>query len=134
DALRGGRVRRARRGAGDAALRDAAGAAQPPRARVRAAALAAGRGARRRGGRDAPARRGIARSAAPVARRARAAGAVRRPHLAAGAAQVALSDPRVDVVIPATANPEHARENAAAGEPPWFGPDERRLVERLAGA
>jgi diketogulonate reductase-like aldo/keto reductase len=46
----------------------------------------------------------------------------------------ALSDPRVDVVIPATANPEHARENAAAGEPPWLGPHERRLVERLAGA
>jgi len=45
----------------------------------------------------------------------------------------ALSDPRVDVVIPATSDPEHARENAAAGEPPWFGPDERRLVERLAG-
>jgi diketogulonate reductase-like aldo/keto reductase len=45
-----------------------------------------------------------------------------------------LSDSRVDVVIPATANPEHARENAAAGAPPWFGPDERRLVERLAGA
>ena len=44
----------------------------------------------------------------------------------------ALSDPRVDVVIPATADPEHARENATAGEPPWFGPDERRLVERLA--
>jgi len=46
----------------------------------------------------------------------------------------ALSDPRVDVVIPATANPEHAHENAAAGEPPWLGPDERRLVEQLAGA
>jgi diketogulonate reductase-like aldo/keto reductase len=46
----------------------------------------------------------------------------------------ALSDPRVDVVIPATAKPAHARENAAAGEPPWFGPEERRLVERLAGA
>ena len=46
----------------------------------------------------------------------------------------ALSDTRVDVVIPATANPEHARENAAAGEPPWLGPDERQLVERLAGA
>ena len=45
----------------------------------------------------------------------------------------ALSDLRVDVVIPATADPEHARENAAAGEPPWLGPDERRLVERLAG-
>ena len=45
----------------------------------------------------------------------------------------ALSDERVDVVIPATRNPEHARENAAAGEPPWLGPEERRLVEQLAG-
>ena len=44
-----------------------------------------------------------------------------------------LSDPRVDVVIPATRNPEHARANAAAGEPPWLNEDERRLVERLAG-
>jgi aryl-alcohol dehydrogenase-like predicted oxidoreductase len=44
----------------------------------------------------------------------------------------ALSDPRVAAVIPATGNPEHARENAAAGSPPWFGPEERRLVERLA--
>ena len=46
----------------------------------------------------------------------------------------ALSDERVDVVIPATRDPEHARENAVAGAPPWLGPDERRLVERLAGA
>jgi len=45
-----------------------------------------------------------------------------------------LSDERVDVIIPATRDPAHARENAAAGEPPWLGPDERRLVERLAGA
>ena len=45
----------------------------------------------------------------------------------------ALSDPRVDVVIPATANPEHARENAAAGEPPWLGPQQRQLVEQLGG-
>ncbi len=44
----------------------------------------------------------------------------------------ALSDPRVTAVIPATRDPEHARENAAAGSPPWFGPDERQLVERLA--
>jgi diketogulonate reductase-like aldo/keto reductase len=44
----------------------------------------------------------------------------------------ALSDERVDVVIPATTDSDHARENAAAGEPPWFGPEERRLVERLA--
>ena len=46
----------------------------------------------------------------------------------------ALSDPRVDLVIPATSKPERTAENAVAGEPPWFGPDERALVERLAGA
>jgi diketogulonate reductase-like aldo/keto reductase len=45
----------------------------------------------------------------------------------------ALSDERVDVVIPATRNPLHAAENALAGEPPWFGPEERGLVEELAG-
>jgi len=44
----------------------------------------------------------------------------------------ALSDERVDVVIPATSDPAHARANARAGEPPWFGREERRLVERLA--
>jgi diketogulonate reductase-like aldo/keto reductase len=42
-----------------------------------------------------------------------------------------LSDPRVTAVIPATAKPEHARENARAGSPPWFGPEERKLVETL---
>lgn len=43
-----------------------------------------------------------------------------------------LSDERIDVAIPATSNARHARENAAAGSPPWFGPDERQLVEELA--
>jgi diketogulonate reductase-like aldo/keto reductase len=43
-----------------------------------------------------------------------------------------LSDSRVDVAIPATRRPDHARENAAAGSPPWFGANERRHVERLA--
>ena len=43
-----------------------------------------------------------------------------------------LSDERVDLVIPATSHPERAAENAAAGSPPWFGPDERAYVERLA--
>ena len=46
----------------------------------------------------------------------------------------ALSDDRVDVVIPATRNPLHAAQNGLAGSLPWFGPEERRLVERLAGA
>jgi diketogulonate reductase-like aldo/keto reductase len=44
----------------------------------------------------------------------------------------ALSDERIDLVIPATRSPEHARGNAAAGTPPWLGPAERELVERLA--
>jgi diketogulonate reductase-like aldo/keto reductase len=44
----------------------------------------------------------------------------------------ALSDERVDAVIPATRNPEHARLNAAAGTPRFFEADQRRLVEGLA--
>jgi aryl-alcohol dehydrogenase-like predicted oxidoreductase len=43
-----------------------------------------------------------------------------------------LSDPRCHVAIPATSRPGRMRENAAAGDPPWLGPEERRLVERLA--
>jgi aryl-alcohol dehydrogenase-like predicted oxidoreductase len=43
-----------------------------------------------------------------------------------------LSDPRVHVAIPATGSPDHASANAAAGSPPWFGPEERSVVERLA--
>jgi diketogulonate reductase-like aldo/keto reductase len=44
----------------------------------------------------------------------------------------ALSDRRCTVVIPATSRPERMTENAAAGEPPWFGREERAMVERLA--
>jgi diketogulonate reductase-like aldo/keto reductase len=44
----------------------------------------------------------------------------------------ALSDERVDLVIPATRNPEHVRANAAAGSPPWLDAEQRQLVERLA--
>jgi aryl-alcohol dehydrogenase-like predicted oxidoreductase len=43
-----------------------------------------------------------------------------------------LSDPRVQVPIPATSRPERARENARAGEPPWFDAAQRTLVERIA--
>ncbi len=45
-----------------------------------------------------------------------------------------LSDPRCHVAIPATTKPERMRENAAAGDPPWFTEKERELVARLAGA
>jgi diketogulonate reductase-like aldo/keto reductase len=43
-----------------------------------------------------------------------------------------LSDLRVHVAIPATADPAHAASNAAAGQPPWFDREQRELVERLA--
>jgi aryl-alcohol dehydrogenase-like predicted oxidoreductase len=43
-----------------------------------------------------------------------------------------LSDERVDVAIPATRRAERVGDNVAAGSPPWFGPEERRYVEKLA--
>jgi aryl-alcohol dehydrogenase-like predicted oxidoreductase len=43
-----------------------------------------------------------------------------------------LSDTRCQIAIPATSRPERMAENAAAGDPPWFGADERALVARLA--
>jgi diketogulonate reductase-like aldo/keto reductase len=43
----------------------------------------------------------------------------------------ALAEPRVDVVIPASSKPARVAENARAGTLA-LGPDERRLVERLA--
>ena len=43
-----------------------------------------------------------------------------------------LSDKRVDLAIPATSRPGRPAENAVGGEPPWFGAEERALVERLA--
>jgi diketogulonate reductase-like aldo/keto reductase len=44
----------------------------------------------------------------------------------------ALSDDRVDVVIPASRVPEHVRANAAARSTPPFDAGQRLLVERLA--
>jgi diketogulonate reductase-like aldo/keto reductase len=46
----------------------------------------------------------------------------------------ALADERVDSVIPATGKPERARANARAGESARLNPEQRLLVERLAGA
>jgi aryl-alcohol dehydrogenase-like predicted oxidoreductase len=43
-----------------------------------------------------------------------------------------LSDERCHVAIPATSKAGRSAENAAAGDPPWFGPDERDLVASLA--
>jgi len=43
-----------------------------------------------------------------------------------------LSDERCHVAIPATSKVNRMVENAAAGDPPWFGPEERGLVARLA--
>lgn len=43
-----------------------------------------------------------------------------------------LSDPRCHVAIPATSKPARMTENAAAGEPPWLGADERAYVAALA--
>ena len=43
-----------------------------------------------------------------------------------------LSEPRCHVAIPATADPDRVAENAGAGSAPWFGPEERELVARLA--
>jgi aryl-alcohol dehydrogenase-like predicted oxidoreductase len=43
-----------------------------------------------------------------------------------------LSDDRVSCAIPATSSPERMRENARAGEPPWFGEGERSYVADLA--
>ena len=43
-----------------------------------------------------------------------------------------LSDPRCHVAIPATSSEAHMSSNALAGDPPWFGPDERTYVKRLA--
>lgn len=41
-----------------------------------------------------------------------------------------LSDPRCHTTIPATSKPRRVDENAAAGQPPWFGPEERDYVAK----
>lgn len=43
----------------------------------------------------------------------------------------ALSDPRTTAAIPATSKNDRAEENAAVGEPPWFGAAERAYAAGL---
>lgn len=45
-----------------------------------------------------------------------------------------LSEPRIHSVIPATSKVARAMENARAGDPPWFDPDTRQYVARLASS
>jgi hypothetical protein len=40
----------------------------------------------------------------------------------------------VHVSLAATAHPDRLPENAGAGSPPWFGPEERAFVLDLATA
>jgi aryl-alcohol dehydrogenase-like predicted oxidoreductase len=42
------------------------------------------------------------------------------------------SDARVSTVLTATQDLDHLRENAAAGNPPFFTPDQRASVVRIA--
>jgi aryl-alcohol dehydrogenase-like predicted oxidoreductase len=44
-----------------------------------------------------------------------------------------LSHPATSVSIPATSKPARMTENVGAGDGPWFGPEQKALVERLAG-
>jgi aryl-alcohol dehydrogenase-like predicted oxidoreductase len=45
-----------------------------------------------------------------------------------------LSDPRCHIAIPATSKAARVPENAVAGSPPWFGPEERAYVARLCAS
>lgn len=44
-----------------------------------------------------------------------------------------LSDPRIHAVIPATSHADRMRQNADAGDAPWFDTDTRDYVSRLIG-
>jgi aryl-alcohol dehydrogenase-like predicted oxidoreductase len=43
-----------------------------------------------------------------------------------------VSDPRVSTVLTATHDLDHLRESARAGDPPFFTPEQRALVVRIA--
>ena len=115
----------------DRPLRRRPAPAEPARARVRAAAAAARGRARDRRHRDASVRRNRRAASAPLALPRGARTASRRSASRPGRRRCSkwvLSDPRVDLVIPATSRPARATENAAAGSPPWLGADERAYV------
>ena len=106
------------------------GAVQPARARRRAAHLPARRGARHRRDPDATVRRRWARraeaDAPPISHRWPTFGVTTWPQ---ALLKYGLSHPATAVSIPATTTrPERMAENAAAGDGPWFGPDEKALV------
>ena len=132
-ALLGRRVLRARASAANAALRHGSASLQPRRAGVRARVAPARGRARRRGDRDGPARLGPPRRRSRFQRRnsnRSASSASRR-----GRRRCSSGRCRTNASISSSLRrgaAAHARENAAAGSPPWFGPDERRYVERLA--
>jgi aryl-alcohol dehydrogenase-like predicted oxidoreductase len=44
-----------------------------------------------------------------------------------------VSDPRVSCVLTATKTPGRPTENARAGDPPWFDPDQRERLAMLLG-
>ena len=132
--LLAGRVRRARPRSAHEALRHRPDSAEPARARVRADAPPACRGARSRRDRDATARCGIARAETAVGRRAgdrspTSGSPPGRKHSSNGRSPTSASTSS----SPPPRAPERVVENAAAGEPPWFGREERALVEQLAG-
>lgn len=75
--------------------------------------------------------------AGELARRAPPAGALRRLERfgvetwAQALLKWVLSDRRLQCVIPATSKVDRVKENAAAGEPPWFDADTREYVTSL---
>ena len=132
-ALAGVRVRRAGDGDAHGPRRCRPGAVQPGRAGRGAAHPPTRARARDRGHPDAPVRRRRPGRAWPVgvrARPARRASGCRRGRRRCSS--TGCSHPATSVSIPATTSPQRMVDNAAAGDGPWFGPEEKALVERLA--
>ena len=116
--------------AAHAAVRRGSASLQPRRARVRARAAPARGGARHRGDRDGAARLGPPLARAPRRSSSRCASSAWRR----GRRRCSSGRSRTNASTsssPRRSAGAHARENARGRlEPPWFGPDERRYVER----